>query len=262
MTRLQIVIGLATLTTAVGACAKEVPVVDVKGDCAVAYEGEVCTWAMMQDTTVLEIGLKVPVARIQNAPPEAPMEWPPVAAATLAFPKAAQAQTGLTEMTMYWEAQGHPPAPYLTPHFDFHFYLIPPSEVATIDCLDESKPPVLPPGYSLPDMDLPPAEAQMIGVSTLVGVCVPQMGMHSMLTSELEGTDLFRGTMIVGYYQGKAIFIEPMLSQALLMEKQSFDLAIPEVPGLNQAHPRAFRAEYDPEHDAYNFVFTDFAPGA
>jgi hypothetical protein len=50
------------------------------------------------------------------------------------------------------------------------------------------------------------------------------MGMHSLLTSELESTDTFRGSMVIGYYHGTPIFIEPMLTRSLLLEKRSFDL--------------------------------------
>ena len=54
----------------------------------------------------------------------------------LQLPESAQRQSGLTHFTMFWEAYGHPPAPYLTPHFDFHFYTIPSAERAAIDCAD------------------------------------------------------------------------------------------------------------------------------
>jgi hypothetical protein len=60
----------------------------------------------------------------------------------------------------------------------------------------------MPAGYSLPDVILPPPLAEMAGVSTLIGLCVQQMGMHSLLTSELESTDTFRGSMVIGYYHG------------------------------------------------------------
>jgi hypothetical protein len=100
--------------------------------------------------------------------------------------------------------------------------------------------------------------AEMIGISNLVGLCVPGMGMHSLLTTELESTSTFRGTMVVGYYQGKPIFVEPMITQTMLMEKQAFDLAIPAIPGMEGSRPRAFRAEYDQQRQAYRFVFSDF----
>ncbi len=241
------------------ACAQDVPVVEVTGECANVHQAELCTWAQMQGETVLAVGATVPMASIANAPDDMPLAWPPVQAATLRMPESAQQQSGLTEVTVFWEPHGHPPGPYLTPHFDFHFYTIPRAERMAIDCADETKPSVMPAGYSLPDVTLPP---EMAGGSTLIGLCVQEMGMHSLLTSELESTDLFRGTMVLGYYHGKPIFIEPMVTRALLSEERSFDLPIPSIPGMDRAYPRAFQAEYNAQQQAYRFVFSEFAPGA
>ena len=102
----------------------------------------------------------------------------------------------------------------------------------------------------------------MMGVSTLVGLCVPQMGMHSLPTAELEGREKFRGSMVVGYYHGNPIFIEPMLTKTMLMEKQSFDLSIPVIPGLSGTHPTKFHAQYDAEKQEYRFIFSAFMPAA
>jgi hypothetical protein len=261
MPRYHFTNGLAVLATVLCACAKEVPVVEVKGECVDAYQAQLCTWARMQGTTVVAVGLTVPTASIENAPDDQDMVWPPAITATLRMPESAQQQAGLTELTVFWEAHGHPPGPYLTPHFDFHFYTIPPAERSAIDCTDETKPAVMPAGYSLPDVILPPPLAEMAGVSTLIGLCVQQMGMHSLLTSELESTDTFRGSMVIGYYHGTPIFIEPMLTRSLLLERRSFDLPIPSIPGMTGAYPQAFRAEYDAQQQVYHFVFSDFAPG-
>jgi hypothetical protein len=225
------------------------------------YQSQVCTWARMQGDSVIDIGALVPVASIEAAPKDAAMSWPPAPVTALALPAAAQQRTGLTHLTVFWEPMGHPPGPYLTPHFDFHFYTVSQDQRLTMDCADLSKPAELAAGYSLPDVALPPPMATMTGTSTLVGLCVPQMGMHSLLTSELESTGLFRGTMVIGYYQGKPIFLEPMITQAMLMERRGFDLPIPSIPGIAGNQPRVFRAEYDEQQKAYRFVFSDFTAG-
>ena len=77
----------------------------------------------------------------------------------------------------------------------------------------------------------------------LTGLCVPQMGMHSLLTSEMESTGLFRGTMVIGYYQGKPVFIEPMITKEMLLEQKAFELPIPAIPGLAGNRPRSFRPD-------------------
>jgi len=248
------------LALAVGACKGEEQPVAVKGACADVFTGQVCTWATTKGKNLVEAGAVVPLASIENAPADQAMAWPPVAAAAIDMPDPVGQQGGLNHLTMYWEPGGHPPGAFMTPHFDFHFYSITAAERAAMDCKDLSKPASLPAGYSLPDMPLPPEMAKMIGVPTLTGLCVPQMGMHSVLTTEMERKDAFNGSMVVGYYKGKPIFIEPMISKAMLMEKKSFDLPIPDVPGLAGTHATKFHAEYDAPQQAYRFTFSGFTP--
>jgi hypothetical protein len=249
------------LALAATACSKGNALVDVQGACADAYHAQVCTWAKTNGATLVEAGAVVPLASLENAPADAPMVWPPVALVSLDMPDAVRQQGGLTQLTVFWEAGGHPPGAFMTPHFDFHFYTVPPAERAAMDCKDERKPAALPAAYGLPDILLPPEMVQMTGVPTLVGLCVPQMGMHAILTTEIERKDAFDGTMVIGYYKGKPIFIEPMLPKVMLMKKTSFDLPIPGVPGLAGPHPTTFHATYDAAGQAYRFIFSAFVAG-
>jgi hypothetical protein len=253
---------LTVLAFCASACAREVPIVEVQGECGAAFTGQVCTWARSKGDSVVEAGAVVPLASIEGAASDAQMAWPPVAEAKLKLPEAVQAQTGLTQLTIFWESMGHPPGQFMTPHFDFHFYVVPPGEELTYDCKDTTKPAALPASYTLPDQVLPPDMAKMIGVDTLIGICVPNMGMHALPTSVLERTEVFRGNIVVGYYGGKPIFIEPMLTRVMLLEKKSFDLPIPTIPGLRGMYPRVFHAEYDEKQQSYRFIFSGFAPGA
>ena len=255
------VMSFIALTAVIGACAKEAPIAEVSGGCATVNKAQVCTFASMKGATVLEVGATVPIASIENAPAVEAMVWPPVASAILDVPEPARKETGLNHFTMYWEAGGHPPGPYLQPHFDFHFYTVPNASRMAIDCKDLTKPATLPAGYALPDIPLPPDMAKMMGVSTLVGLCVPQMGMHSLPAAEMESTAPFRGDIVVGSYAGKPVFIEPMVTKAMLMEKKSFDFPIPAIPGIG-AHPTKFHAEFDAAKQSYRFVFSGFVPAA
>jgi hypothetical protein len=241
-----------------GACARDDAIVDVKGSCADAFKASMCTYAKTKGNMLVEAGAVIPMASIENAPAKVPMAWPPVADAVANMPDSALKQSGMTHLTFYWEADGHPPVAFMTPHFDFHFYLVPASEVAAMDCKDLSKPAVLPTAFTLGDIDLPPDMQKMMGVKSMVGLCVPGMGMHSLLTSEFERKDAFDGSMVIGYYKGKAIFMEPMISKAMLMKKTSFDLPIPDVPGLTGAHPTKFHAEWDAAGNSYRFAFSGF----
>jgi hypothetical protein len=251
------------LVTALSAgCAKEVPIVELKGECGTVFAGQICTWVRMKGDSLIDARATVPLTSIENAPKDAQMAWPPVAEAKLKLPEPSVAKAGLTQLTMYWEAGGHPPAPFMTPHFDFHFYTVPAGDEMKIDCKDLSKPSALPAAYALPDVALPPDMAKMLGVKALIGLCVPQMGMHSLPTADLERKDVFSGDMVVGYWQGNPIYLEPMLTRAMLLEKKSFDLPIPAVPGLKGNYPRAFHAEYDATSQSYRFIFSGFAAGA
>lgn len=253
--------GLMLLGVLASGCAREAATVEVQGDCGMVFKAQVCTWSHSKGDSLVEVGATVPLASIENSPAEASMAWPPVAEAKLKLPEAASAGSGLTQLTVFWEAMGHPPVAFQTPHFDFHFYLVPPGEELGYDCKDRSKPAALPADYLLPDEAMPPEVAKMIGVDTLIGICVPQMGMHSLPAADYALTTAFRGDMVIGYYAGKPIFIEPMLSKAMLMEKQSFALPIPTIPGYTGTYPRTFRAEFDEQQQSYRFVFSGFARG-
>ena len=262
MSRVAQSVSVLVVAVVVGACTGEPPLVEVKGNCADAFRAEVCTWATTKGADLVEAGAMVPLASIENAPADQPMVWPPVAAATIDLPAAAQAQGGLTQLTMYWEAGGHPPVPFLTPHFDFHFNTVGAADRAAMDCKDATKPAALPASYALPDIPLPPEMQKVMGVPALISLCVPQMGMHALLASEIERKDAFNGTMVIGYWKGKPIFIEPMVTQAMLMKKESFDLPIPDIPGMTGAHPTKFRAEYDAKKQAYKFTLSAFTKAA
>ena len=245
----------------VAACSKEAPIIEVKGPCADVFKSQVCTWAKTQGDSLLEVGAVVPIASIKNSPADVPMVWPPVPVAVLDTPDVGRQKSGLVDFTMYWEAGGHPPATYMTPHFDFHFYMISSAERSSIDCVDLSKPATLPTAYALPDIPLPPDMAAMMGVPALIGLCVPQMGMHAVPAPEIDSKAPFRGTMVVGYAQGKPVFLEPMVSKAMLMERKPFDLVIPQVPGLAGAHPTKFHAEFDATKQEYRMIFSAFTTG-
>lgn len=247
------------LALALAGCRTVEPIVDVAGSCADVHQAQVCTWAKTQGKAIMEVGVTVPIASIENAPAEVPMAWPPVAAAVLELPAGVQQLAGLTHFTMYWEPGGHPPAPFMLPHFDFHFYMASSADRMAIDCKDQSKPAALPATYALPDVPLPPDMAKMLGVPALIGLCVPQMGMHSLPAAELEGKEPFKGDMVVGYYKAAPLFIEPMLTKAMLMERRSFDLTLPAIPGLVGPHATKFHAEFDAAKQEYRFAFSGFA---
>ena len=133
-----------------------------------------------------------------------------------------------------------------------------PAEVAAIGCADTVKPKTLPAGYALPDMDLGPP----IGV--LPGVCVPGMGMHALMASELSDTMPWTKSMVIGYDHQKPVFVEPMLANATMLAKKSFTLSVPAIAGTaaTSHYPTQFHADFDSTSQSYKFVFSGFSGGA
>ena len=246
------VIAVFVFAIGIAACAPRTQV--VQGSCAKVHGADVCTWGEMRGSQVTSFGASIPMAAFTNAPtePEMKMAWPPPADATIPLPDAVASATGMKVLTVYWEPHGHPPKMMAVPHWDFHFYDISGADVAAITCADSAKPATLPAGYALPDMDLGPP------VGKLIGLCVPGMGMHSLLQHELSDTTSWTGSMVLGYYHQKPVFVEPMVSNALMLARKSFTLAVPAVPGVaaSSHYPTQFRADYDSASQSYKFVFS------
>jgi hypothetical protein len=212
----------------------------------------------MDGSAPTEMGATIPLALVESVPTDVEMVWPPQELATLPLPTEARVALGIDHMGINWEAHGHPPASFMTQHFDFHFYSVSEADVRAIDCVDETKPTQLPARYALPDIDVP-------GMGVLVGLCVPNMGMHAMPAREVSETDPFDASMMLGYYSGRPVFFEPMVSRGLLLQRSDFTLEMPTVPGLPAGvrYPTRFRAEYVASQEVYRLVFSGFAePGS
>lgn len=222
----------------------------VEGPCSTLFGSKVCTSYRMRDGKIAEFTLRVPVAMIENAPENVPMAGPPRPNLNLRFAPAVEKQTGFTYASIWWEPHGHPPAAFMVPHFDLHFYFAPERKIETIDCKDTAKPQALPAGYTLPDLSNP-------HFGKMVGACVPSMGMHALPTADLSRKAGWNASMMVGYYGAKPIFFEPMVSNSLLLQKHSFSLPVPQdmAPAAHVRYPKTFRAIYHPKSQVYDFTF-------
>jgi hypothetical protein len=225
----------------------------IDGDCASLYDGNVCTWATLSGDAVVEFGATVPVQVIESAPLDLEMVFPPVPVAVIPLPAEVAKRTGFNHLMINWEPHGHPPALFAVPHFDFHFYTVDPAAVMAMDCSDLSKPAQLPAGYALPDIAIP-------GLGELVGLCVPGMGMHAMLAEDVDRTEPFGASMIMGYYEGNAIFVEPMIARSKLLKAEGFTMRVPRVTtaAASVRWPSRFEAVYDKSTLAYRFTFSGF----
>ena len=229
-----------------------------KGECRPVNGADVCAFSTTMNGELASFGAMVPIKAIENAPANPPMVWPPVMAAGIPLPEDVRTKLGFNVLTVFWEAGGHPPAAFFTPHFDFHMNTATLDELKAIDCVDLAKPTALPAGYGLIDVAAPPP------MGNLVGLCVAGMGMHALPSSTITDTAVFQKAMVVGYWKQKPIFAEPMLARATLLERRSFELNIPDVAGVaaNVHYPTKFIAAYDSTAQAYKFEFTNWGkPG-
>ncbi len=118
---------------------------------------------------------------------------------------AAVATAPFDHIVINWNAQGHPPGPYMLPHFDFHFYTITAAAQAAI----QGGP------------DTVPVPASFVPVDYVSGVeSVPEMGVHWIDTTsaELHG-HVFDRTLIYGFSSGSLAFLEPMVTRAFLVNQ-------------------------------------------
>jgi len=200
---------------------------------------------------VQSVAVELSMDLIESAPEG---ELPPQIV-RLEFPEDAKAQTFFDHLDVDYNPGGHPPGPYLVPHFDLHLYGITEESQLAIDCHDT----VVIGGDLLPEHHIVTAPG-----APPEGECVPEMGHHGidLRSPELnpEAPQPFTKTMILGYYAGQFTFLEPMITKKYLMEKQSFTLPIylPDQLPRETRYPTRFHAFYNENTHMFEFVFSSF----
>ncbi|HKQ80320.1 MAG TPA: DUF5602 domain-containing protein [Blastocatellia bacterium] len=164
----------------------------------------------------------------------------------LSLPPEASA-TGFDHIGLNWNPKGHDPeGVYQTPHFDFHFYLISPAERERIttrgDDLEKCRKAL-------------PVEFVPEGYVPAAGSEEPGMGLHWVEPNshEFHGK-AFTHTFIYGSYDGRLIFLEPMITKAFLETRP--DITVPiklsskyQKPGY---YPARYSVKYHPETGEYS----------
>lgn len=158
--------------------------------------------------------------------------------------------------TVNWNPEGHmDPAPtvWSAPHFDFHFFIAEPEVIQAIrpgpcaefiDCEDferASKP--------LAAQHLPKGYVD-------VGAAVATMGNHLVDAADPEIADPslgFSKTFIYGAYDGRMIFLEPMVSHRYLASKPNTctPIATPQQYEAAGYYPTRYCVRYDSETATY-----------
>lgn len=178
----------------------------------------------------------------------------------LEFPDVVKATTFLDHADVFWEAGGHPPERYLTPHFDAHFFGVSSAVVDRIDCKN-----LTPPDLALTPAGYAPAVPPGADAAAM---CVPLMGFHGLPLSEFISPGKFRPglfdhTLISGFYNNAYIFSEPMVTRAFMLTRQGFTEAVsrPATVGRSTRYPTRFTLRFDERANAYQFVYSAFEQG-
>ncbi|MFI6322397.1 hypothetical protein ACIBG8_33010 [Nonomuraea sp. NPDC050556] len=158
-----------------------------------------------------------------------------------------------------WNPMGHlPVGVYNVPHFDFHFYLVPPIERNAIrpgpcpimtNCDDYARAKVpVPPRYSHPDF-------------ADVDAVEPAMGNHliDLAAPEFHGR-AFTHTWIYGAYGGAVTFHETMITKAWFESRRDTCAAIKLPRAWKSAgwYPTSYCIEYRDNRDDYTVSLTGF----
>jgi hypothetical protein len=189
---------------------------------------------------ILGVGAIVPVASFESVPDDDPTFH----GIGIEMPAEVRDKTFVQLLRINWLASGHGPSPYDEPHFDLHFYRGTNEEIDSIDCSEEGpfSAAILSPLYQAPTL------------------CVSRMGYHAWPNADLA-THAFSASIILGYYAQKMVFIEPMVTRARFLQRESFglDIARPDsAGGAKTLYPSHLTATYDAAADAYTFELDHF----
>lgn len=171
----------------------------------------------------------------------------------LALPDEA-AGLGYDHVTVDWNPRGHiPQGIYDSPHFDFHFYTIGSAARDAITAV----------GDDLERMHKPPPEGYMpAGYVLPPGTEVPRMGAHAIdpASDEFHGKP-FATTFIYGFYDGKVIFMEPMMTLAYLLSEPSVSMPVKQPPSYQPglAYPASYRVHFDEVARRFEIALSDLA---
>jgi hypothetical protein len=158
--------------------------------------------------------------------------------------------------TVNWNPEGHlPPAPHVwsAAHFDFHFFMVEPALIQGIrtgpcaefiHCEDFARA-----STPLPEQHVPQDYID-------VGAAVAAMGNHLVDARDPELADPklgFSSTFIYGAYDGKLIFLEPMVSHAFLSSRpqQCRPVRAPRTYAIGGYYPTSYCVRYDAPSATY-----------
>lgn len=221
------------------------------GQVTMMGNGTVRSWVDLdKDYTPRAVGVTFTETALQNLPEVKPGEMAPEFLVSLPKTKAPLA---FDHVSVDWNPRGHEPnGIYDKPHFDFHFYMVEPTERSKITLEGDD--------LKVCTKPVPPAQMAK-GYIQPPGTAIKYMGSHwiSPASPELNGKP-FTSTLIYGSYNGEVNFIEPMITLATITSKQTVeaDFPAPEKPSKPGWYPTHYRLSYNADRAEYTVELTNF----
>jgi hypothetical protein len=209
----------------------------------------------------VSLGVALTESALAGLPTTVSGPSPTAVMATLPLPAGA-AVTGFDHAEIGWNPLGHEPAAlYGAPHFDLHFYTVSSATQLAILPSDPqwaAKASALPADAFVPTGYAPPP-------APIAASAVPQMGVHwtDVKSPELNGQP-FTSTFIYGSWDGRFIFLEPMVTKAFLETHPNVTRQIPQPARWAQAgaYPTSYTVAYDAAAKEYRFTLGGLAKRA
>ncbi len=197
------------------------------------------------------LGVRLSEAALSGLPHLAPSsgEWE----YELALPSEA-AGTGYDHASVSWNPAGHTPeGVYDVPHFDFHFYAIDNAARNAITAAGED----LERAHKAPEPALMPADYVLPP-----GTEVPKMGAHAIDPGSAEFQHQpFTQTFLYGFYDGKVIFTEPMITLDFLQSRPNVSTPVKQPqaydPGFD--YPASYGIRYDASTRQFEITLDELA---
>lgn len=215
------------------------------------------------------LGVALSEAALTNLPmtPNAPS--PSAAMLQLALPVDAPV-AGYNHVMLDWNPAGHEPDHvYTLPHVDFHFYNVSPQQVMAIMPTD---PQYATKAAALPATQFVPqgyAAASVLANIPAAAAAVPMMGLHwlDVASPELQpppAGKTFTETFIYGSWDGKFIFLEPMITKAYIESLKgtagmSRNIGTPAQIATAGYYPTSYSIRYDATAKEYRITLDNLA---
>lgn len=213
--------------------------------------GTVQTYAVLDDAgNPTEVGLRMTPTALDGLP--GPADGPPPML-MLDFPDQA-ARTAFDHVMVNWNPEGHDPVVLFgEPHFDFHFDMV---DMAALDAINPADPEFAAKAERAPEAKYVPEGYVVPPGGTAAEQAVPGMGVHlvdSTDTSLVPGSYDFEQILINGTWDGRHIFIEPMITREWLLTGPNLEqpLKLPQAYQRAGYHPTTYGVHVDERSKDY-----------